>query len=160
MTLWPWPQTLWKSIPEVLIWRFSGIGPRSREKQSQKSRFDTFLTLATEIEKINPRSPDSMTFQPWLKKSTKPVPGGSIWWHSSLGSRHRENQSKEARFDDFLAWAPEADKTSPGMLDLMIFWPWIQKATKQWFSWILNDPEYSFCTTRRIALGNEKYRFC
>jgi len=43
---------------------------------------------------------------------------------------------------------------------LMIFWPWIQESTKQWFSWTLNDPEYSFWDTRRIALGNEKYKFC
>ena len=101
-----------------------------------------------------------MTFQHWLKKSTKPIPRGSIWWLSGHGSRSRQNQSQEARFDDFPAMAPEVDKTSPRKLDLMIFDPWIQESTKQWLSWTLNDPEYSFWDTRRIALGNEKYRFC
>ena len=36
---------------------------------------------------------------------------------SGLGSRRRENQSKEARFDDFLALASEFDKTSPRRFD-------------------------------------------
>ena len=42
----------------------------------------------------------------------------------------------------------------------MVFWPWIQKSTKQWFSQIFNDPEYSSWETLRIAQGNEKYLFC
>ena len=42
----------------------------------------------------------------------------------------------------------------------MVFWPWIQKSTKRWSSCILSDPEYSSWETFRIALGNEKYKFC
>ena len=66
--------------------------------------------------KTNPRRLDLMTFQHWLKESTKPIP--------------------RTRFDDFPAMAPEVDKTSPRRLDLMIFEPWIQESTKLWFSWI------------------------
>ena len=54
--------------------------------------------------------------------------------------------------------APEVDKTSPRRLDLMIFEPWIQESTKQWLSWTLNDPEYSFWDTRRIALRRWKVK--
>ena len=129
LIFWPCSQQSTKSVPELQIWWLSGIGPRSREKKFLKSRFNDFLAVvATEIEKTNIRSPDLMTFQPWLKKWTKPVPEGSIWWHSSLDSRSRENQSQEARFDDFLALAPKVDKTSPGLLDLMTFWPWFHKS--------------------------------
>jgi hypothetical protein len=53
---------------------------------------------------------------------------------SGHGSRSQQNQSQEARFDDFPAMAPEVDKTSPRRLDLMIFERWIQESTKQWFS--------------------------
>ena len=81
-----------------------------------------------------------MTFLFWLQKSGKPVPGNSISWLSAL--------------------VPEVDKTNPRKLDLMIFWPWLQKSTKQWFSFVFNDPENSSWETVRIAMGNEKYAFC
>ena len=68
-----------------------------RQNESQETRFNDFSALAQEVDKTNPkeldlmtfsRSPDVektnprkldlMTFQPWLQKSTKPVPGGLI----------------------------------------------------------------------------------
>ena len=111
-------------------------------------------------DKTSPRKLDLMTFWPGLQKPRKQITGGWFNELSNFGSRNRQNQSQEARFDEFLAMAPEVDKTSPRKLDLMIFEPWIQESTKQWLSWTLNDPEYSFWDTRRIALGNEKYTFC
>ena len=155
-----WPNEQWsdnKMFPDVILcWYREPI----RQNESQETRFSDFSALAQEVDKTNPKRLDLMTFRPWLQKSTKPVPGCSIWWLSGHGSRSRQNQSQEARFDDFPAMAPEVDKTSRRRLDLMIFEPWIQESTKQWLSWTLNDPEYSFWDTRRIALGDEKYRFC
>ena len=52
---------------------------------------------------------------------------------SGLGSRSRENQSQETRFDDFLALLPKVDRTSPRRLDLMTFSPWFNKSSKHWF---------------------------
>ena len=120
-----------------------------------------------------------MTFRPWLKTSMKPVLGGSIWWLSGLGFRSRQNESRDAWFDDFPASDQEIDKTSPRRLDLMTFWPWLQKSRKpvpggliEWLSscgsrsrqndslLIWNDPEYRSWETFRIALGSEKYKFC
>ena len=49
---------------------------------------------------------------------------------SGVGSSNRENQSQETRFDDFLALAPEVDKTNPRKLDLKTFWRWLQKSRK------------------------------
>ena len=43
----------------------------------------------------------------------------------------RQNQSQETRFNDFLAMAPEDDKTSPTKLDLMTFWSWLQNWQNQ-----------------------------
>ena len=49
---------------------------------------------------------------------------------------------------DFLVLlAPEVIKNSPMRLDLVVFSPWVQKSTKR-------------KETFRIALGNEKERFC
>ena len=48
-----------------------------------------------------------------------------------MGSRNRQNQSQEARFDDFLAFALEIHKTSPGNFDLIAFWRWLKKSTNQ-----------------------------
>ena len=62
--------------------------------------------------------------------STKPVPGCSILWFSRHGSKCRRNRSQDARFDDFLVMAPNVDETDPRMLDLMIFWSWLQMSTK------------------------------
>ena len=39
---------------------------------------DDFLALAREVDKTSPRMLDLMISWPWLQKSTKPVPGGSI----------------------------------------------------------------------------------
>ena len=71
-----------------------------------------------------------MNFGPWLHKSTKSVRGGSIWWFSGFDSRIRQNHLQEVRFDNFLALAPEVDKTSPRRLDFEIFRLWFQKLTK------------------------------
>ena len=58
MTLWPWR--------------------RSRQNHPQKSRFENFLALAPEVDKISTRNHDVMAFWPWLRKPTKSVPGISI----------------------------------------------------------------------------------
>ena len=82
----------------------------------------------------------------------KIFPGGSIWWLFGMGSRSRQNQSQEARFDDFLALALEVDKTIPRRLDLMTFWPWLRKETKPtpedsiWWLSGLADPNPWFWT--------------
>ena len=68
VTLWPWPQKSTKSIPEVSIQWLSGLGSGSRQNYTQKPRFDSFLALAPEIDKINTRSLNLMTFWPWLSK--------------------------------------------------------------------------------------------
>ena len=136
-----WPNEQWsdnKIFPDVILcWYREPM----RQNESQENRFNAFLALAPEIDKTSPRKLDLMTFQHWLKKSTKPIPRGSIWWLSGHGSRSRQNQSQEARFDDFPAMAPEVDRTSPRRLDLMTFRPWLQKSTKPvpggliwWFS--------------------------
>ena len=100
------------------------------------------LSLAFRSRQENiPRRLDLMTFWHGLQKSTKPVPEGSIWWLFGLGSRSRQNHSQKARFDDFLALAPEGDKTNPRRLDLMTFWPgWpkslvldLPETSKSWF---------------------------
>ena len=119
-----WPNERWSDngmFPDVILCRYHKKSIKQNE--SQEIRFDDFLALAPEVEKTNPGRPDLMTFQHWLKKSTKPIPRCSIWWLSGVATRRRENQSQEARFDDFPALAPEVDKTSPRRLDLMIFWP-------------------------------------
>ena len=36
----------------------------------------------------------------------------------------RRNESQHVRINDFLASAPEVDKTNPRTLDSMTFWPW------------------------------------
>ena len=56
--------------------------------------------------------------------------------------------------------APEVDKTSPRMLDLMTFCPRPQKSTKLKFSLIFNDPETTPWEKLRVAVGSENYRFC
>ena len=156
MTFWAWLQKSRKRIPGRSIWWLSSLGSRSQQNESQEAWFDDFLN----VDKTSPRRLELITFQPWFKKPTKPAPGSSIWWLSGFGSRHRENQPKEAWFDNFLVMASEVDQTSPRRLDLMIFWPRIQKSTKQRFSWIVNDPENSSWETFRVALGNENYWFC
>ena len=78
-------------------------------------RFDDFMALAPEVNKINPRSLDLLNFWPWLQKSTKSTPEALIQWLSGLGSRSRQNVCLKSRFDDFddfLALAPEIDKIS------------------------------------------------
>ena len=64
--------------------------------------------MAPEIEKINLRSPDVMTFWPWPHKSRKAVP--------------------EVRINDVLAFATEVEKISPRSADLMTFRPRSQKS--------------------------------
>ena len=82
-----------------------------KQNESQENRFDAFLAVAPEIDRMSPRRFDLMTFQHWLKKSTKPI--------------------QDARFDDFVALAPDIEKTNPRKLDLMTFRPWLQKSTNQ-----------------------------
>ena len=97
---------LW--FPYGLPW-FS-YGSRSRQNHSQKYRFDDFLALAPEVDKI--------------------IPEVVFWWLSGLGSRSQQNQSQKSWFNDFLALASEVDKTKPRKLDLMTFWPWLQMSRK------------------------------
>ena len=154
-----WPNEQWSDntmCPDVILcWYREPI----RQNESQENRFDAFLALAPEIDKTSPTRRDLMTFQHWLKKSTKPIPRGSIWWLSGHGSRSRQNQSQEARFDDFPAMAPEVDKTSPRKLDLMTFRPWLQKSTKPVPGTRFDDfpamaPEIDKTSPRRLDLMN------
>ena len=55
-------------------------------------------------------------------------PSGFPWF--SYGSRSRQNHSQKSRFNDFLALVPEVHKINHRSLDLMTFWPWLQKSTK------------------------------
>ena len=105
---------------------------------------------APEVDKINPRSLDQMTLLPWLQRSTKSIPEVSIWRLSSLGSRSRQNLTQKSRFDDFLVLAPEVDKTIPRSIDLMTFWPWLQKLTKSF-------PEVSIWWSSSIWLQNSTH---
>ena len=66
LSLWLWEST--KSVPELSIWWLSGVGSRSRQNRSQKSRFDEFAILAPEVGKISSRSLDLMTFWPWSQE--------------------------------------------------------------------------------------------
>ena len=103
---------------QVLILWLSGLAPRSRQHHS---RFDEFLDLAPEIDKVSPRKFDLILFWPWLQKSTKSVPWVSMWWLCSFG--------------------PRIDKINTRNLDLRTFWHWRQKSAKSipevsmwWFS--------------------------
>ena len=91
------------------IWWLSGLGSKSRQNQSHKSIW-WFSGLGSEVDKTSPTRLELMTFQP------RP--------------RNRWNESQEARFDDFLALAPEDRKTNPRKLDLITFWPGLQESTK------------------------------
>ena len=130
MTFWPWFQVSTKPIPGCSIWWFSGHGSRCWRNRSQDTRFDDFLAMAPNVDETDPRMLDLMIFWPWLQMSTKPISGCSIWWFSGHGSRCRRNRSQDARFNDFLVMGPNVDETDPRMLDLMIFWPWLQMSTK------------------------------
>ena len=84
---------LWKCIkmmPRRFDLKLCGLGSTSRQNELQKVRFDAFW--------------------PWLQKSTKWVPEGSIWGIPAL--------------------APEVDKMRSRRVDLSIFRPWLQKSTK------------------------------
>ena len=92
---------LYQRRPQIWIerfqWRFSlraplmGVG-------SQEIRFQHFLALAPEVDKVGPRKSDFSIFWPWFQKSTKWVPGDPILAFSGLGSRSRQNGSQEVRF--------------------------------------------------------------
>ena len=71
----------------------SGLGSRSRQNEFQKARFEAF--------------------RPWLQKSTKWAPEGSIWAFSGLGSRSRHNELQKARFDAFMPWPQKSKKWCP-----------------------------------------------
>ena len=70
--------------------RHSGLGSRSRQNELQKVRFEHFQALAPEVDKMISRGPDLThsslgsqklrfeAFRPWLHKSTKWAPEGSI----------------------------------------------------------------------------------
>ena len=68
--------TIIKCSSDVILCRYHDV--LIRRNESQEARFDDFLALAPEVEKTNPRKLDFMTFWPWIKKSTKLVPGESI----------------------------------------------------------------------------------
>ena len=69
-----------------------------------------FLHMAPEVDRMSSRWSD-LTF-------------------SGLGSRNRQNEFQENRFNKFMALAPEVDKMSSRTSDLSIFWSWLQKSTK------------------------------
>ena len=64
-------------------WAVSGFGSRSRQNELQKARFEHFLALAPEVDKMSSRRLDLR--------------------HSGLGSRSRQNELKKARFEHFQA---------------------------------------------------------
>ena len=136
MSLWPWLQKSAKAVSEVPIWWdcgfvfqksaksipgvtiswLSDLTPKSRRNHYydlmtswpwlQVSWFNNFMGLAADVDKIVPRSWDSMMFWHW------------------------QNQSHKSRFDDFVALAPEVDKINPRSLDLMLCWPWHKMSKK------------------------------
>ena len=89
---------------------FSGLGSRSRQNQSQKSRFDELVSLAPGVGKISPRGFDLMML---------------------YAAEVNQNPMQKSRFDDALALAPEVDKVSPSNLDLKTSRPCFQKSTCQ-----------------------------
>ena len=125
-SLWFWSnlfQKAWKH------YTFSSFSLKVYQNEHQKVRFEAF--------------------RPWLHKSTKWAPEGSIWCilalapevdkissrrfdlrHSGLGSTSRQNELQKGRFEHFQALAPEVDKMSSRRVDLSIFRPWLQKSTK------------------------------
>ena len=126
MTFWPWLRMSTQPIPGCSMWWLSGHGSRCRQDRSQDARFNDFLAMAPDVDGTDPRMPDLMTFWPWLQMSTEPIPGCSIWWLSGYGSRCRRKRSQDPWFNEFLAIAPNVNGTDPRMLDLMVFWQWLQ----------------------------------
>ena len=147
MTFWSWLQKSTKSCPEVSfwwLWCLSGFGAWNRQKQILKFRFNAFMgsapvdnkinrrsidlmmALVPDVAKINARSLDSMTFWPWLQKSTISFPEASIWWLYGLGFRSQQNQPQKFRFADFLALAPgvDKDKAQVGLAVFVILFDW------------------------------------
>ena len=100
--------TKWR--PGGSIWALSGVCSRSRQNDVQEARFEHFLSLAPEVDKMTFSRLDLNTFWPC--------------------SRSRQNDVQEARFEHFLALASEVDKMTPRMLDLSTFWHLLQKSTK------------------------------
>ena len=99
---------------------------RSRQNHTQKPWFHDLLALTPEVENINFRGPDLMTFWPWHQKPRKSIPEAPIRWLSGLGPRSRENQTQKFWFNDSSGPSPR----NPRSPDLMTFWPWTQKARK------------------------------
>ena len=97
------------SFHPLQLWIFLASAPESTEI-IPNFRFNDFLSLAPEVNKISPRSLDLMTFWAWLQ--------------------NKQKQCQKSRLNDFLALVPEVNKINPRSLDLMTFWPWLQKSTK------------------------------
>ena len=74
-----WLKKSTKLVPADSIWWLSSLGCRSRQNESQETRFNEFAALAQEVGKTSPWKLDLIAFWPWLQTSRKPVQGGSIW---------------------------------------------------------------------------------
>ena len=78
-----------------------------------KSRIFTQVCKAMRFQKSTKWCP-GIRFEDFLALATKLYAGGSIWTLSGLGPRSRQNDTREARFDNFLTCAPEVNKMHPG----------------------------------------------
>ena len=76
-------------LPECSIWTLSALGSRSRQNELRNDRFEQFLPMAPEVNKMSSRMLDLSTFCPWLQKSIAWAPECAIWALSALGSRSR-----------------------------------------------------------------------
>ena len=126
------------------------LSPEVDKNGSQVVRFQHFLALGPEVDKMRPRRSDFSIVWPWVQKSTKCVPGNPILAFSGLGSRSRQSGSQEIGVQHFLALVPEVDKTGPRKSEFSIFWPWVQKSTK----WAPRGPILAISH----ALGGGRYR--
>ena len=86
-----------KAIPLALASEVDKIDPRSIDLMS--------LALAPEVGKIDIRNVDLMTFWSWLQS--------------------RQNRFQKCWSNDFLALAPEVDKIIPRSIDLIILLHWL-----------------------------------
>ena len=65
---WPWFQKSTKWVPGTAILAFSGLGSRSRQNGSQEIRFQHFLALGPEVDKMGPRRFDFSIFNNCLSR--------------------------------------------------------------------------------------------
>ena len=145
---WPLLQKSAQLYPGHLIWEPCGLGFRSWQKVAQgKTRCQDFLGSAPEIDKMIPGTLDLKTFWFLAPEVDKRLRGETylmtfslvpqfdnmitrrVFFISGVCFRRRQSNVVERQFEDFLALAPEVDKTIPSRLGLMICWHWFQTST-------------------------------